>query len=571
MLYPAPALILEILTPPDFLPRQGTPLQIRLIPFRSHLQLGLLREIVLAAVFGVGPVATAFNHSSVFPGFFASLLGGVNGPIHITVSTTLSKLSKERRRHLIQNAHVVMLLGGAVLSGLVYMFSESIIYASAPGLWSVAENRITRDIAVTQLKLMTPCVLFAGPIGLGFGSLSAEGDHVAASLSPAMSSIAIILMCAIYVSVSGSNTSHLGNLLSGGLLISCGASLGAFLQWFIQVLMHEKTGYEFASIPCQNILKDKDLLKLFALMLPATLSSGLAQISSFTDLYFASFIPGAAASLSYASLLAMAPLGIILSTITLPLIPTFSTLGKQSSWPRLKESLQQAILLSMAIALSIASSICVLAEPIISVLFQRFAFDSAASLLVSSLLLHYSIGSPFYIIRELLVVVFYALGDGKSPFLVSVAAILLNAFLDWLFIFQFGLGAQGLVLSTSLVTASSAMLFFFILSRKLTGLLDFTELIGPLLLLLACCMISAFTTLIAHNILGHLLSTVIVLRFCRLSELLTIFLASSLGMFGFFFPLVIFQFPGMKLVKDLLGSLIQLVHFPPFLQFFAHL
>lgn len=38
--------------------------------------------------------------------------------------------------------------------------------------------------------------------------------------------------------------------------------------------------------------------QLFSLMLPATISSGMAQIASFTDLYFASFIPGAAAALS---------------------------------------------------------------------------------------------------------------------------------------------------------------------------------------------------------------------------------------------------------------------------------
>ncbi|MQL91330.1 hypothetical protein Taro_023943 [Colocasia esculenta] len=51
--------------------------------------LGLLREVVIASVFGVGPVATAFNHAVVLPRFCSSFLGGVNGPIHIAVATTL--------------------------------------------------------------------------------------------------------------------------------------------------------------------------------------------------------------------------------------------------------------------------------------------------------------------------------------------------------------------------------------------------------------------------------------------------------------------------------------------------
>ncbi|KAF9591481.1 hypothetical protein IFM89_004535 [Coptis chinensis] len=53
------------------------------------------------------------------------------------------------------------------------------------------------------------------------------------------------------------------------------------------------------------------------------------------------------------------------------------------------------------------------------------------------------IGSPFYIVRELLVMVFYALGDGKQPFLISMGAISLNAFLDWLFVSVLRLGAGG--------------------------------------------------------------------------------------------------------------------------------
>ncbi|XP_077229365.1 uncharacterized protein LOC143862240 isoform X2 [Tasmannia lanceolata] len=518
--------------------------------------LGLLREIVLAAVFGVGPVTTAFNHALVLPSFFASLLGGVNGPIHITMVTTSSKLSNESRRHLLQNAHAVMLLAGGVLGALTYVFAELIIYVSAPGLWALAEGRVIREIAVTQLKLMTPCILFAGPVALGFGCLSAEGYHLIPSLSPALSSIALIVSCAIYLSISGSDASHPGDALTGGKLISYGASLGVLLQWFIQVVMHKKTGYGFISFSWKDILKDKDLHKLFMLMLPATLSSGLAQIASFTDLYFASFIPGAAAGLSYARLLAMAPSGILLSTVLLPLLPTFSRLEKPSSWPSLTKNIQQVILLLVALVLPITSSICFLSEPIITVLFQRFTFDSAASALVSTLLIWYSVGSPFYIIRELLVMVFYVLGDGQQPFIISVAAILLNAFLDWLFIFKINLGAQGLVLSTSFVTTLSTLLLLHLLSKKLGGLLDFSALVGPLLLLLACCIISGFTTLFTYTMLGPFLSSLSIIRFCRFSELLSISIAIFFGMVSFLFPLVICQFPGLNMLKDLFSTLL---------------
>ncbi|KAF9587524.1 hypothetical protein IFM89_003561 [Coptis chinensis] len=96
------------------------------------------------------------------------------------------------------------------------------------------------------------------------------------------------------------------------------------------------------------------------------------------------------------------------------------------------------------------------------------------------------IGSPFYIVRELLVMVFYALGDGKRPFSRRMGAISLNAFLDWLFVSRFCFGARGLALSTSLVTSLSALALFTLLSRKLNqagpaGLFDATALVHPLL------------------------------------------------------------------------------------------
>ncbi|XXG79718.1 hypothetical protein AAC387_Pa09g0729 [Persea americana] len=452
---------------------------------------GVLREIILAAVFGVGPVATAYSHASVFPCYFASHLGGVNGPIHITMATALSKHPKERR-HLIQGASAVMFLVGGALGAVICIFAEPFIYISAPGLWSLANGQFITDLAVVQLKLMTPCILFAGPIGLGLGCFSAEGDNIVPCLSPAVSNITTILLCATYIFISGSSSSHSKDALYGKVLVGrffpdivytpltlcirwTTSILWSFIRCFLEVaypdseyvVVHGKNGYGFMSSSWKNILKDKDLCKLFSLMLPATISSGMAQIASFTDLYFASFIPGAAAALSYAHLLTMAPLGILLSTIMLPLIPTFSRLEKSSSWPSLKENLQQAILLCVASVLPITLSVCVLAKEIISILFQRFAFDSAASTLVSSLLICYSIGSPFHVIRELLVVVYYALEDGKLPFLISVAAILLNGILDWLFISQFNLGAQGLVFSTSFVTALSMLMLFYLLLKKL--------------------------------------------------------------------------------------------------------
>lgn len=207
------------------------------------------------------------------------------------------------------------------------------------------------------------------------------------------------------------------------------------------------------------------------------------------------------------------------------------------------------------ILLPILSAMCSLAEPIIRVIFERYSFDSAASTLVSSLLLSYSLGSPFYIVRELLVVVFYALGDARQPFLVSVGAIALNAILDWVFVSRYYLGAQGLALSTSFTTALTVIILFHLLQKKLAGEVDYAATICPLLLLIFCFIVSGFISAITYKMIRSVLSSVSV---PRIQELLSILLASALGVTGFFSPLILLHYLGFQLVRDLSRILLKL-------------
>ncbi|GMP45917.1 hypothetical protein CsSME_00014257 [Camellia sinensis var. sinensis] len=85
----------------------------------------------------------------------------------------------------------------------------------------------------------------------------------------------------------------------GGILISCGASLGVFLQWVIQVIVLWRRDYCMIPLSWMSILKDKDVHAFFSLLLPATINLAFVHIASFTDLCFSSLILGATAGLSY--------------------------------------------------------------------------------------------------------------------------------------------------------------------------------------------------------------------------------------------------------------------------------
>ncbi|XP_031093626.1 uncharacterized protein LOC115998254 isoform X4 [Ipomoea triloba] len=481
--------------------------------------MGLLREIVMASVFGIGPVAIAFRICCIRPWWCKW-----SNPYYNDYN---SKRSVKRSYFSIQ-------------------------VSSCSCLWTLVEGEATREIAIKQLKVMSSCIAVAGPIGLGYAFMSTKGKNVLPAIFPTFSSLILIASCIFYTFCGQGNAPYYG-----GVLLSFGAAFGLFLQWVTQALVLK--GAWHINVPYLQIdtLASYDVSKFFSLLLPATFSSGLEHIASFTDLYFASRVPGAVAGLSYANLLVTAPLGLLSSTILLPLLPTFSKLAKSASWTDLAEKLRSAILLCMVVLLPILSTVSTLAEPIIRVLFERLAFNSSATSLVASLFICYSIGTPFFIVRELLVAVFYSLGDGQRPFLVSISAIALNAILDWFLVCRYFLGGQGLALSTSATAALSVVILILLLQKKLAGVFHYAELIYPALLLSICCLVSSLTTSITHDLLVQMLTSICRKRLGRVAEAFSICLASATGIISFFVPVILVYFSGFKMpgLSGLLGWL----------------
>lgn len=149
-------------------------------------------------------------------------------------------------------------------------------------------------------------------------------------------------------------------------------------------------------------------------------------------------------------------------------MPIFSRLADPKDWSELKDRIRQALILTALTMLPLGAIMVSLAMPIVQVVYQRGAFDKQASQLVASLLIVYGIGMFFYLGRDVLVRVFYALGDADTPFRISVFNIFLNALLDFIFFKPFG--APGLVLATMGVNITSMIFLTWKLHQKLNGL-----------------------------------------------------------------------------------------------------
>ncbi|MBD2777138.1 murein biosynthesis integral membrane protein MurJ [Iningainema tapete] len=428
---------------------------------------GLVRQQVQAAAFGLGAAADAFNFAYTIPGFLLILLGGINGPFYSAVVSVLAKRKKEEAAPLVET--ITTLIGGILLIVTIFLviFAPYIIDLFAPGL-KVPEKQLIREIAIQQLQIMAPMAVFSGLIGIGFGVLNAANQFWLPSISPLFSSVTVIIGLGILYLQLGSKISTPEYAMLGGAVLAGGYLAGAVLQWIVQVIAQTKAG--FGRLRLRFDFNQPGVRDVMKIMLPATFSSGMLQINLYTDLFFASLIPvtGVAAALANASLLVQTPLGIISNVILVPLLPIFSRLAAPENWQELKFRIRQGLLLSAFTMLPLGALMITLAVPIVRVVYERGAFKVTDSALVASLLVANGIGMFVYLGRDVLVRVFYALGDGETPFRISMINIFLNAVLDYFLIKPFG--APGLVLATVLVNFSSVLMLLFLLNRKLNGL-----------------------------------------------------------------------------------------------------
>jgi putative peptidoglycan lipid II flippase len=431
---------------------------------------GLVRQVALAYAFGNGIVVEAFTYAYAIPGFLLILLGGMNGPFHSAIVSVLAK--QKDKSETVPIVETVTTIVGIILLGvsiLIFCFASNAIDLSAPNLLHAGDavrGALVRQSAIEQLQIMSAMAILAGFIGIGFGTLSSADFYWLPSISPLISSSATIIGVGILAIYLGEKIALPEYALLGGKVMAGTVLLGAILQWLMQVVTQCKAG--LGTIKPRLDWRRQGVQDVLKILGPATFSSSTLQINLFIDNAFASGIIGAASAMQYSGMLIQAPLGIISNVILSSLLPEFSRLTDPSNWTQLKDRIRQGLILSGIAMMPLSAIMIALSFPIVQTVYQSGAFKTQDSLLVSSILIASSLGMSIFLSRDVLVRVFYALGDGSTPFKISMVNIFFNLLFDYLFWKPFG--AAGITLSTVCINLISFLVMLFLLDRRLNGL-----------------------------------------------------------------------------------------------------
>ena len=495
---------------------------------------GMGRQLVIAGAFGISASYDAYNYAYIIPSFFLVLLGGINGPLHNSMITLLAEKNKEESALFINSINNIITLILLIISFFIFFSSDLLINLVGPSLTSEV-----KEVASSQLKIMSPIIFLSGLIGIGFGSLNAKKEFFIPSIAPLISSLIIIFAISNFW-INKGNTTELNQLdMQGGIILAKATFIGALSQYLIQIPFLIKKGIFAMSFSIKA--KYSEIKRAWRMIAPASLSSGMIQINVFIDLFFASKIIGAAAALSYANFLVQAPLGIISNTILIPLLPVFVSLSSQENHLKLIRKIKQGLILSSTSMVFLGSIFISLSTPIVILIYGRGSFNQNAIDVVSKLLIAYGIGMPFYLLRDLLVRVFYGIEDAKTPFRLSVIAILLNLFFDWFLIggpspwgdlSSINLGVNSLVYSTTVVNFFACIILLLKLNNKLDNL-NLSRIIFQNIRIVLIGIMSGISSFFIFKMIS--------LPYSFFNLLLKILVSSGLSLVIFYYLAIIFK------------------------------
>jgi putative peptidoglycan lipid II flippase len=423
--------------------------------------LGLAREQIFAALFGGGRVMDAFTIAFRIPNLLRDLFAeGALSTAFVTVFSRTGALEDDASAWRLANKVATLAaVSLSVITVLGILSAPWLVGLLAPGF-----DPEKAALTVTLTRVMYPFILLVSLAALVMGMLNARnvfGVPAMASSFFNLGSIIAGVLIGLWIDP------HFGERAILGLAI--GTLIGGALQLLVQLPTLRAQGYVWHA---DFHWRDPGVRAILRLMGPSVIAASTTQVNVLVNSVFASKLgDGPTFWLTVAFRLMQLPLGIFgvaLGTVALPLLARMAATGNTAGF---RSELARGMRLAFLMTIPASVGLMVLAEPIISVLYQHGRFGAHETAESAGALQFYAIGLCGYAALKVLVNAFYALDRRKTPMVVSFLAVGLNLLLNWIFTLQLGWGHRGLAFSTACV-ATSNFLILYALMRKQLGTLE---------------------------------------------------------------------------------------------------
>ncbi len=415
--------------------------------------LGLVRDIVLARIFGPGDGTDAFFLAFKIPNFLRRLFA--EGAFNQAFVPVLSEYRSQRS--LLEVQGLINAVAGA-LGGILLLLTALVVIAAPLIAWPIAYG-FTHDppkfaLFVDMFRISFPYLFLVSMTAFAGSILNSYDKFAVPALTPALLNISLIAAALVMSPYFDPPI----------MALAWGVLLAGFCQLLFQLPFLARMGLLPRPVPARG---HEGVGRIMKLMIPALFGVSVSQINLLLDTFIASLlVSGSVSWLYFSDRLVELPLGIFGVAIATVVLPSLSRRHAEKSLAEFAALLDWALRLVLLIALPSTLALILLAQPFIITLFQNENFSVDDVQMVTYSLRAYAIGLLPFMAIKIFAPGYYSRQDTATPVRIGIIAMVVNMVLNILLVFVLDMAHTGLALATSLAAFLNAGLLMAGLYRR---------------------------------------------------------------------------------------------------------
>lgn len=382
---------------------------------------GFLRDVLIAAILGAGPVADIYVAAFLIPNLFRKMMG--EGALNAAIVPRLARLEQEGGKQAARGFSDDLLSLLAVVVIVLVLVAE----IAMPQIMSVLAHGFRAD----QAKF-ADAVLF-GRIAFPFVGLILIAALMSALLNAgeryAMAALVPLVLNLMMIGVLAWLFMMPVEARRAGLVLVSTVLVAGFVQLALLWYSAGRAGFDVTPRPLDAVAGrvDPGARTLLLMALPGMVIAGSGHVHMILASQFASFEPRAVSWLYFADRLFQLPLGFVASAVGIVLLPRVARALNQGDKAMMAEAQSESLVFAALLILPATVALAVLATPITSVLFQRGAFSAHDAQATAGLLKVLALALPAFVLIKVILPGFLAREEMKLPLVAVALALGANA------------------------------------------------------------------------------------------------------------------------------------------------
>jgi len=398
--------------------------------------LGFIRDITIASSIGASYLSDAFFVAFRLPNYLRRLFaeGAFNAAFVPQFEGILAHEGKDNARHFSSEVMSFLVFILLIITGIFILLMPWLMIGFAPGFMDDLKKF---DLTVVLTRITMPYIIFISLVSLLGGILNTSGKFAAVAATPIIMNLCLIII-PYFISDYTPTYAH---------ALAIAVMVSGIAQWLWLVRFCKRQGMLPRLTRPRLTPQVKKLLKMIA---PAALGAGVVQLNLVMDTIIATWFGSGVSYIYYADRISELPLAVIGIAVGTALLPMLSRQIREGKREESFKSQNHAMELSLFLSLPASVALFTIAEPIISVMYERGEFSSADTIATFHTLMAFAVGLPAFVLVKILAPSFYANQDTKTPFKIASICIVVNFTFN--IILMFPLQYVGMALATSIAS-----------------------------------------------------------------------------------------------------------------------